>query len=149
MVPDMVTVPRARIRALVVALVIMTVAGAAGLLLFGVSQVQQRHTNEQLAEQSARIAADAERSARAICEAVNEARADSRTLMQQGTVDAGTVLISVATSGPVSDRTRAAIDIYRTGLARAEAKIVADHAAKDHDCAAEARSRRRHARPQG
>lgn len=140
---DTVTVPRKDLLSLSGRLWVLLLFGVGGLVLFGVASCQQANTNHRFDRQQARIEADAERFAQEICKAVNEARADGRRLAQRATLDAGTVLIKVATSGPVSERTQAAIDQYRTGLFEAEARVVADHAAKDHDCAAEARARRR------
>lgn len=88
-----------------------------------------------------RIDAETEQRLQDGCERWNANRADSRELMRRGDLESGEVLIEVASRGEQTPEERAAIEEYRRLLSERQAAIVAEHAADDRDCAAEAAER--------
>jgi hypothetical protein len=129
----------------VAAIVILTVAGVAGLVLFGIAQWQQSNTNDRFDKQDARIEVETETFLRGICEAIVTNRADARALMQRGDLESGAVLVEVFSQRgrPLTPAQQELVRRYQDKLSERQAAIVAEHEADDPDCAAEAAVRRK------
>jgi len=145
-VADVVTVSRRAVWSAVGAIVVLTVAGVAGLVLFGIAEWRQDTINDRFNAQDARIEQETETFLRGICEAIVTNRRDARALMQRGDLDSGAVLVEVFSSRPgrpLTAEQKELVRRYQAKLSERQAAIVAEHEADDPDCAAEAAVRRK------